>query len=394
MKKRVITLLLAGTLTFTAVGCTKITEENSTTTTENSETVNQIEYVASDYVTLGDYKGIEITLTGDYEYTDEGFDSYVEDTIASLGLFVEDSSQTEVKEDSIVNVDYVGSQDGVAFDGGSAEDQTLDVANNCMAGGTTGFISGFTAGLVGSSVGDEVAYEVTFPDEYGSEELAGQTVIFTFNINYIAKEISSKDDLTDEIVSANLGYDTVDEYIENLKETYISNLESNLESDKETAVLNTLINNSTVSEIPEGLLQARLDLILNLQERQYAQYNTTMQEYVESMGYDYEEIVQNITDNVEESTKTELILQAIADAEDIQVDEDDYNSFITEIYTNLGYTDADTFYADYSVDGCDGKSYFELAYRTEKATDFCIENAVVNFEPASEDSENTEDAAE
>ncbi|MBE5914627.1 MAG: trigger factor [Pseudobutyrivibrio ruminis] len=374
MKNRVLALALATVMATFMVACGSSSDE----ATEETTQVAEIEYNVDDYVTLGDYKGIEVTIEGEYEYTDEGFAQYVADTIESAAVYAEDDSQTEVQEDSIVNVDYVGSQDGVPFDGGSAEDQMIDVAGNCMAGGTTGFIDGFTAGLVGHSVGDEVAYDVTFPESYGNTDLAGQTVVFTFQINYIAKAIESEDDLTDDVVSANFGYDTVDEYIAALKEEYTASLEDNLENDTETAVLNALINNCTVSEVPEGLLQARVDLILSIQSKQYEAYGTTMEAYLTSMGYDYEEVINTLTENVKESTKTELILEAIANKEGIEVDEEGYTEFITPIYQNMGYTDLDTFYADFTVDGYGGQKYFELAYRTEKATDFCVENAVVN----------------
>ena len=381
MKKRFVAAAMVATMVLSLAACSKDddTTKADKTKKEKTTTVNDIEYNVDDYVTLGDYKGIEVTLEGDYEYTDEGFDEYVQDTITKEALFVEDSTQTEIKEDSIVNVDYVGSQDGVAFNGGSAEDQMLDIANNSSAGSTQGYIDGFTSGLVGHSVGEEVAYEVTFPENYQSEDLAGQTVVFTFQVNYIAKAIESKSDLTDEIVSENFGYDTVDDYIDYLKEQYKSSLETNLESDKETAVLNSIINNSTVSEIPEGLLQARVDLILYTQDLQYQSYGTTMKEYAESMGYDYDEIVSSLTENVKDATETEMILEAIAKAEGIEVDEDGYEEFITPVYTQMGYTDKESLYDAFSVEGYSGEKYFKLAYLTEKATDFCVENAVVSF---------------
>ena len=381
MKKRFVAAAMVATMVLSLAACSKDddTTKADKTKKEKTTTVNDIEYNVDDYVTLGDYKGIEVTLEGDYDYTDEGFDEYVQDTITKEALFVEDSTQTEIKEDSIVNVDYVGSQDGVAFNGGSAEDQMIDIANNSSAGSTQGYIDGFTAGLVGHSVGEEVAYEVTFPENYQSEDLAGQTVVFTFQVNYIAKAIETKSDLTDEIVSENFGYDTVDDYIDYLKEQYKSSLETNLESDKETAVLNSIINNSTVSEIPEGLLQARVDLILYTQDLQYQSYGTTMKEYAESMGYDYDEIVSSLTENVKDATETEMILEAIAKAEGIEVDEDGYEEFITPVYTQMGYTDKESLYDAFSVEGYSGEKYFKLAYLTEKATDFCVENAVVSF---------------
>ena len=390
MKNKILALSLATVMAASMVACGSTSEDTAEETTQ----VAEIEYNVDDYVTLGDYKGIEVTIEGEYEYTDEGFDKYLADAIESAAIFAKDDSQTEVQEDSIVNVDYVGSQDGVPFDGGSAEDQMIDVAGNSMAGGSTGFIDGFTAGLVGHSVGDEVAYDVTFPEQYGNADLAGQTVVFTFQINYIAKEVKTADDLTDEVASEQLGYDTVDEYIESIKEEYTAYLEDNLENDTETAVLNALINNCTVSDVPEDLLQARVDLILSIQSKQYEAYGTTMEAYLTSMGYDYQEVVNTLTENVKESTKTELILEAIANKEGIEVDEAGYNEFITPIYSQMGYTDVDTFYADFTVDGYGGQKYFELAYRTEKATDFCVENAVVNSTNVLNSDAETEEESE
>ncbi len=384
MRRKIVVSLLATLMAFSMVACgdkgtTEDAADNSKTEKNSADTkAKEIEYNVDDYVTLGEYKGIEVTLEGEYEYTDEGFETYVADEVASAALYVPDDSQTEILEDSLVNVDYVGSQDGVAFDGGSAEDQTLDVAGNCMAGGGSGFIDGFTEGLVGHSVGEEVAYEVTFPESYGNADLAGQTVVFTFQVNYIAKAIESVDDLTDEIVKEQFSYDTVDEYKESLKEAYNQQLKDNLANDTETAVLNSIINNSTVSEIPEDLLQARVNLILYIQDLQYQAYGTTMKDYVESIGQNYDDIVTDLTEGVKESTETELILEAIAKAENIEVDEAGYEEFITPIYTQMGYTDETEFYNDFSVEGYSGERYFRLAYLTEKATDFCVENAVVN----------------
>ncbi|MBE5919482.1 MAG: hypothetical protein E7272_06510 [Pseudobutyrivibrio ruminis] len=382
MKKRFLAFALACAMVFTVTACGKSDSSDSTKKDSKQESKKEqaeIEYDVNELVTLGDYKGIEVTLDGEYEYTDEGFDKYVADTISEANIYVEDNSQKEIKEDSIVNVDYVGSKDDVAFEGGSAEDQTLDVAGNCAAGTTQGYIEGFTAGLVGHKVGEEVAYEVTFPKEYGNADLAGQTVVFTFQVNYIAKAISSVDDLTDDIVSEKFSYDTVDEYIDSLKEAYNTKLESNLKSDTETAVLNTLNNNCKVSKVPDDLLQARLDLILEMQDKQYQAYGTTLKDYLTSMGYDYDEEVAKIKANVEESTKTELILEAIAKAENIQVDESAYKEFVTKIYTQMGYSDETSFYKDFSVPGYGGEKYFKLAYLTEKASDFCVDNAVVNY---------------
>lgn len=390
MKNRLIALALASLMALSMVACGKDASEKEAgdTKTEKKADAKPVEYDVDEYVTLGDYNGIEVTLTGTYDFTDEGFAEYVDKTIADASKYVKDESQTEVLEDSIINVDYVGSQDGVAFDGGSAEDQMIDVAGNCAAGGTGGYIDGFTSGLAGHSVGEEVAYEVTFPEQYQSEKLAGQTVIFTFQINYIAKLISSKDDLTDDIVKENFGYDTVDEYMSALEEQYKSELESNRTNDTETSVLNTLLNNSKVSEVPEELVQARLDMYLKLFEKQCQQYNTTTEEYFKSMGQDYDAYVENMRTDLGDSLKEELILEAIAKKENIEINEADYQKYLQKLMTSVGSGSEDEFYEAYTVDSYDGKRYFRQQYLLRQAMDFCVNNAVVTVSSESESSKS------
>ena len=135
-------------------------------------------------------------------------------------------------------------------------------------------------------------------------------------------------------------------------------------------------------------------MILVLQNKQYESYGTTMEEYVASIGYDYEDVLADLKENVKKSTETELILEAIADAEDIQLD-DDYDAFVQNIYTQMGYTDAESFYEEFSVEGYDGERYFQLAYRTEKVVKWLADNCVVSFEEPEvvEDVEITDDEA-
>ncbi|MCR5196292.1 MAG: FKBP-type peptidyl-prolyl cis-trans isomerase [Pseudobutyrivibrio sp.] len=382
MKKRVIAGILVGVMAISMIACGKSEEKDSKKETKKDKEVPTIEYNVNDLVTLGEYKNLEVTIEGHYNYSDKVFEDDFEDKIADSGLYIPDEGKTEIKEDSIVNVDYVGSQDGVAFDGGSAEDQNIDIANNCAAGGQSGYIKGFSEGLVGHKVGEEVAYDVKFPKDYGNEDLAGQTVVFTFKVNYIAKPISSSKELTDEIVSKNFGAKTVEQYIEQEKANYKQQLEQNRQDDTKTAVLNTLINNAKVKEVPKALVQARIDMVIGMQEKQLKQMSNdpsmTLKDYYETMGTDYEAAMESLKAEIEEDTKTELILQAIAEAEGIKADGKEYNKFIERIIQSFGYDSADSLYKDYTVDGFDGERYFKLAYVTEKATEFCVDNAVVN----------------
>ena len=136
-KKLVLVLMLCMGLAFSA-GCADTkdqaqadTEELKEAGTETPDAAKRatIEYNAEDYVTLGDYKGLKISLNeADYQFTDEDVNSYADQMIAYTKPFVPDETKTEVGANDIVNVDYVGKKDGEPFDGGSAQDQYIDVA--------------------------------------------------------------------------------------------------------------------------------------------------------------------------------------------------------------------------------------------------------------------------
>lgn len=384
MKKKILAAMLATAMVFTATACgssdSSDSEETSTekeTDTETEETSDvDYSYDPFDYVTMGDYKGLEITLDGDYEYTDDGYADYLSSTISDANIYVKDDSQTEVKEDSYVNVDYVGSQDGEAFSGGTATDVTLGIEYNGDVVNQQTYIDGFCDGLVGYSVGEEVASEVTFPENYGSTDLAGQTVTFTFTINYIAKAVTSVDDLTDDIVADNFDYDTVEAFKEGAKADYEDQLADSLEADTETAVLNLLNNNFSVSGVPENILQVMMDITINNMETYYGLEDQTLEEAYEEAGMDYDSMYSEMKESMTESLTSQLILQAIAETEGIEIDEDEFETYVKD---STGADDLQTVYDYYTLDGFSGETYIRNTYLAQQALNFCVENAVVNY---------------
>ena len=154
MKKRVLALILCAATAFNLTACgskgeaAEATEavENTESTQDDAVAVNLAKYDLNgeDYVTLCDYSEIPVTISGDYDVTDNDVLDYVEQIFTQGGPFyTADPSKTKVEEGDIVNVDYVGKLDGEAFEGGSAENQNIDVYANASAGGT-GYIDGFT----------------------------------------------------------------------------------------------------------------------------------------------------------------------------------------------------------------------------------------------------------
>lgn len=212
MKKRVVALLLCGAMGLSVAACgdkkdTADTTEAVESATESTEEAfvpegSQYDLNPADYTTLCDYSAVPVTITGDYEVNDEDVQNYYENWYAQSGPFyVADDTKTTVEEGDIVNVDYVGKLDGEAFDGGSAENQNIDVYANTSASGS-GYIDGFTEGLKGASVGDVIDCDVTFPDDYSNTDLAGKAVVFTFTVNSIQKEVPI-DEVDDAFVADN-----------------------------------------------------------------------------------------------------------------------------------------------------------------------------------------------
>lgn len=384
MKKRLLALLLAGAMSASLMSCGSSDEDKADTseTTEETEGAakaadpSDYEYDVFDYVTMGDYKDLDVTLEGDYDYSDQGYQDYMDSMVAEANIYVKDDSQTEIKSDSFVNVDYVGSQDGVAFDGGTATDITLGIEFNGDVVNQQTYIEGFTDGLVGHMVGEEVASEVTFPDNYGNSDLAGQTVTFTFTINYIAKAIDSVDALTDDIVADNFDYDNVEEFKAGIKTQYEKELADNLKSDTQTAVLSQLASNFTVSGVPSAVLDARLTMYINSMEQYYGLTDQTLEEFYTKNGGDYDSMYNSLKESMTENLQSELILEAIAKTEKMELTDEELASYALQL---TGSDDLQTIYDNYTYEGYSGENYIKNVCLSQKALDFCVENALVSY---------------
>ncbi len=386
MKTRSIALLLCVSMAVLASGCGRtsdtesVTETEAVTETETSEQLyaNEIAYTALDYVTLGEYNGIEVTVEGDYTVTDEDVVEEVNAEIESAGDYLVETEKTVVEEGDFANIDYVGKLDGVAFDGGTASGYDLEI-------GSGTFIDGFEDGLIGVSVGETVDLELTFPEDYSSEDLAGQTVIFTVTVNSIkeAQEVTY-DTLTDDYVSSMMNYDTVDEYLEAVRTSLEETMESTKESDTQTAVLEALVANSTINGYPDGIIELRVQQQLEYYEKYASYYGVDLETYLSAMGTSVDEYTALLEENMSSSVDKEMVLLAIAETEGFDTDEEAYAAYVANIVESNGFTDEETLFEMYAED------YVKRMYCQDTAMDFAIENAVVTYVAADESVEETE----
>ena len=376
MKNRFIAtaLLLAMSLSLMACGSdSKSKETADTSDTEGDASI--YEYNASDYVTLGDYLGVEVELSDEYATDDEAFDNFLDSEIAAAAGYEKDPDATVVEEDSIVNLDYTGIKDGEPFEGGTAEDQTIDVAGNCAVGGS-GYIDGFTSGLPGMKVGETKDCDVTFPENYGSAELAGQQVIFRFTINYICKPGMTRDDLTDDYVKENLGADSVESYIKNERESFESQQSDSRDSAIRSAVMEKVMSDATISGYPEAVVESRLKQYIE-SYRSYSDDGDVEKYIEENLGISFDEFKDEMRDQIHESLDNEMVLTAIADAERIEADDEGFSAYVAEMMSRYGATDEASFYRSYGITAADGEAYLRSIYRCNKAMDLCVEQAVI-----------------
>lgn len=318
------------------------------------------------YVTLGEYKELEVTVENP-EITDEDIemvaDSYYMSMISmATGIVVEDGiTDRAVAEGDIINIDYVGKLNDVAFDGGTAEDAYLGIGYNM-------FIEGFEEGLVGVMPGETVDLNLTFPENYGSADLAGQAVVFTVTVNYIMPEGYHPD-----IVSM-MGLEGVTDEV-SLKQYargYLEELQlQNQEAIRQNAVVETVINGCTFKEeLPQNILEKYQNAATSGLESMMSVYNKDKDTMaLEMYGVTYDQLVNEV---VPDTLKRDIAFQAIANKENLNVTDEELDTFLLGEIAAYGYNDVDAFLTDSGSTREDYREYYMydkvLAYLMENAT--------------------------
>lgn len=378
--KKLISAVLAMTLAVSLVGCGEQKNDGMHSdfqTTTGSE--NVAGYNPMDYVVLGQYKGIQINLTGSgYGTDDAALQEFINQTLIRAGLLVKDESLV-VYEDSIVNVDYVGSKDGVPFEGGSATDVFLDIAAGGEAISGSKYIDGFCDGLVGHHVGETVDCELAFPDNYGAAELAGKEVVFTDTINYIAR-VMKVSELDDEIVSDKLGFATVDEFLKASQDNLADYAQYNLQEDTQTAVMDAIMTNCKVSGVPEGVVNYRVNGQIQMYSAMYESagmdFDTACKKYY---NMSVAQFTQAMAQKATESLKQELIFESIAQNEGIEVSDDEYTEFVKAALVRTNCKNEEELYKMYHQGYINGEDYMRYMCLLEKTLRYCVDSAIVSY---------------
>lgn len=382
MKKKICVLLIAlcTATSLAACGDTK-NEDTKTEDTKTEDTAEEdvsevlsadtrIVSVGADdmdkYITLGEYMNLEVNKEI-ADVTDEDIELQIETTMSSSAEEVTDESQA-VQEGDIVNINYEGTKDGVAFDGGTAEGYDLTI-------GSGSFIDGFEDGIIGMKKGETKDLNLTFPENYGNEELNGQAVVFKVTVNSIRRT----PELTDEWVKANTESDSIDAY----KESVRKELEESNATAAETTALNNawnmVIEASEVKEYPqEDMDGAIAEYEKNLQY--YAdQQEMTADEFLEAQGMTQEEFDEQSQQYAEYMIKQNLVVQAIMDAEGINLTDEDSQAAADELVTNYSAESLADLVEQY------GQETVSQTIASMRVSEFVMSNAKVTEAIATDD---------
>lgn len=323
-------------------------------------------------VTLGDYKNIEVTKQ-DRTVTDEDVADELESRRQrAVELALKDDA---AEEGDTVVIDFEGYKDGEKFDGGSAENHSLEL-------GSGQFIPGFEDQLIGAKSGDEKDVEVTFPEEYGAEELAGQDVVF----KVVVHEVKEKrvPELDDEFAK------DVDDEVETLDELK-DKIRQQLEKSKDRAAteatddeaIQKAVENAEVPEIPEAMIDEEVDRQFNLFINNLQQQGISKDQYMSMIGTSEQELRNQFRNEAGFNVKTNLVLEAIAKAENIDVTTEDIDAEIKDLAEQYGMEED-------RVRGILSEDLLKHDISLKKSIDLITTTAEEVLEPVEESDEDSE----
>lgn len=279
-------------------------------------------YVRPD-VTLGDYKGLTVNVTKQ-TVTDADIDARIEQDRKKVARQIDVEGALE--NGDTVKLNYMGTVDGVAFEGGTAENQTLTL-------GSGQFIPGFEEQMVGMNIGEEKDLNVTFPEKYHSEELAGKNAVF--HVKVLSATRTELPKLDDDFAADASEYNTFAEY----KDSIVKELNDRAAKNNEIAVENALVEKAVENasmDIPQAMINEQTNYLLREMQMRMAYQGLKMEDYLKYTGQTIQQLADMYKGEAEHRVKVELTLDAIRKAEGIEPTDEDVAKQIAEQAERMG----------------------------------------------------------
>lgn len=270
-------------------------------------------------VTLDKYVGITVTKI-DTTASDEDIEK-------EIAAELEKNARTVVVEDRAIEngdtavIDYEGFCDGVAFDGGKAENHPLVIGSNS-------FIPGFEEQLIGKTTGEETEINATFPEEYHSANLAGKAAVFKIKVNEIKTKMVPE--LDEEFVQDVSEFDTVDEYKASIKEKVEARKANEAKNEQTDEALKKIVDKAKM-DIPELMIETQCEDMINQFAQQMQQQGFSLQQYMQITGTTMDQLKEQVREEAVNRIETQLVLEKIANTEGITVSDEELDAELAKM---------------------------------------------------------------
>ena len=281
-------------------------------------------------IELADYSKIEVEELDD-TVDEELVDARIQEEVQKNKVLK--PVERPVEEGDIVNIDFEGFKDGVAFEGGKAEGHDLKI-------GSKSFIPGFEEGLVGKEKGQEVDLELTFPEEYQAEDLAGQEVVFKVKINEITEEILPEVD--DDFVMDVSEFDTLDEYKASIRKELEEQVKKNNEIVVENRVLEEALER-TPFDLPQSMIDLQLEDEMREYEHQLSHMGLDLNTYLNITGQDLDDIREQLKERAEDKVRVQVLLDKLVEENDYEVSSEEIEAEYDDALEQYGRKDDEEF---------------------------------------------------
>lgn len=296
--------------------------------------VFKIEVTVKPEVKLGEYKSIEVEKV-EYNVKDEDIEKEL-NSIQEMNARLIDASDREIKDGDILNIDFEGYIDEEKFEGGTAENQQLEIGSNK-------FIPGFEEQLIGKKKDEEVEVKVNFPEDYFEESLKGKEAVFKVSINEIKEKELPK--LDDEFAKDVSEFDTLNEFKESIKEKLEKDMKNKEKVEQEGKVIDKVVEASEV-DVPEVMVDNQIQNEMGQLDYSLRMQGLSIDQYFELTNTDMEDFKEQMKPEAEKRVKTELVLEEIAKVEKIEVEDEAIDKELEKMAEQYETEDVEKFKKD------------------------------------------------
>ena len=384
MKKKTVAAILVMCMVLSASACGKEAakdtknEKTTETTDKKSEekaekddktskeaslklvTVDDI----SDYVTIGEYKGLTLNRISQ-EVTDDDVQAEIDYDLEDKGEEIKDGT---VESGDTVTINFTGTIDGKEFDGGSAEDYQLTVGEGSM-------IDGFEDGIIGMKDGETKELDLTFPEDYYDDSVAGKAVVFKVTL----QKFTRKAELTDEWVAANTDYKTVDEYKNSVREQLEKDADTSADIDLYDSAWTEVLSASEIKKYPEADVNTAIEEYKAQTEQYVQEAGIEMSDFLEAQGISEDEYDDECKTYAESKVEQNLIVQGIMTEEGLTIEDSELDELKDLLCQEYGASSIDELVEYY------GQNDVDESLALLRVQKFIVEQATVEEKTGSDD---------